>query len=118
MLTLLWRCGIVALSEQETTENEMSINSATNIIVTEIKNGSSKEHTFEIEAGKYIGIVKDQDCDGRLDIGVEPVKFDEDGDAIEFSDDKFYDLPIEKQLDMVCEREGDRYAAQVSWKVA
>lgn len=87
------------------------------INITEIKRGHATGKTYQQTAGEFIRIIKEKDCDGALDVGVEPVAFD-DGEPVEFSADKFYDLPIEEQLDMCCRREGDSIAADIRWEVA
>jgi hypothetical protein len=95
-----------------------TITENTSIIITEIKRGHASGKSYETTAGRFIEIIKNKDCDGDLNVGVEPIAFDEDGDVVDFSADKFYNLPVAEQLDMCCRREGDSMAADISYTVA
>lgn len=94
-----------------------TITEETNLTFTEIKRGHTSGKSYELTAEEFIRIVKDKDCDGLLNVGVDPI-LDEDGIIEDFTADKFYDLPILEQLDMCCSREGDNYASNISYKVA
>ena len=89
----------------------------THLIFTETKRGHATGKTYELTAGEFISIIKNKDCDGELSVGVEPI-LDADGEISDFTADKFYDLPIVEQLDMCCRREGDRYASNISYRIA
>jgi hypothetical protein len=95
----------------------MTITKNTLLNITETKRGKSGGIAYQIEAGKFIDIVKAKDANGILSL-VEPIEFDEDGEAVEFSADKFWELPIEEQLEMCCSREGDALAAHIRYMVA
>lgn len=85
------------------------------IRITEVKNGHADGNSYEIEAARYISLVKDKDCDGDLDVDVQPI-YDVDGEIESYTADKFYDLPLAEQIDMCARREGERYAAHVTWE--
>lgn len=93
------------------------MNTDTIITITEIKNGHATGKSYEITAGQFIAIVKNKDCDGSLDVDVEPI-YDEDGDIEEYTADKFYELPVSEQLDMCCKCEGDALAASVTYEIS
>lgn len=95
----------------------MNIEKNTNLIFTEIKNGNDTGKNYELTAGEFINIVYGKEVDGRLDVGVEAIK-DEDGEVVEYTPNKFFELPIQEQLEMCCRVEGERYAANVTYKVA
>lgn len=92
------------------------ITKTTNLLFTETKRGPLTGKTYELSAEDFIEIVKNKDCDGELNVGVEPI-FDADGNMDDFTADKFYDLPVMEQLDMCCRHEGDRYAFDISYVV-
>lgn len=89
----------------------------TTLVFTEVKRGHATGKSYELSAQEFIDIVKNKDCDGNLNVGAEAI-LDEDGEVIDFTADKFYDLPITEQLDMCCRREGDSYASDVTYEVA
>lgn len=94
-----------------------NITENTNLIFTEIKRGRATGKAYELTAGQFISIVKNKDCDGSLNVRVEPI-IDEEGEVSDFTDDKFHDLSILEQLDMCCRIEGDALAADISYKIA
>ena len=89
----------------------------THLIFTETKRGRATGKTYELTAAEFIIIIKNKDCDGELNVGVEPI-LDADGEVSDFTADKFYDLPVSEQLDMCCRREGNALAADISYKIA
>lgn len=95
----------------------MTITNNTLLTITETKRGHAAGTSYQMTAGEFISLVKNKDCDGDLDVGVEPI-LDEEGDVIDTTEDKFWTLPVAEQLDMCCRREGDRYAAHVCYEVA
>lgn len=90
----------------------MEINNNTLLKITEIKRGAGWGKNYEITAGEFIRIVKNKDCDGDLNVGVEPI-YDTDGEIEEWTEDRFYDLPIAEQLNMCLRDEGDRFASDL-----
>lgn len=84
---------------------------------TEIKNGNASAKTFENSVEGYISAVYEKEVDGRLDVGVEPIK-DEDGEIVDYTPNKFFSLPLEEQLDLCMQANGERYASQTSYKIA
>lgn len=94
-----------------------TITENTSIIITEIKRGHASGKSYETTAGRFIEIIKNKDCDGDLNVGVEPI-YDADGEIEDFTADRFYELPVSEQLDMCCRREGDSMAADISYTVA
>ena len=89
----------------------------TTIIFTEIKNGHATGNTFKNTAGAYIAAVAEKDCEGKLSVGVEPI-FDANGEIEGVTDNKFYDLPVEQQLEAAIRLNGDIYASRTTYNVA
>ena len=93
------------------------IENNTNLIFTEIKRGGSNAKIYELTAAEFIAIVKNKDDDGELNVGVEPI-LNADGEIEDFTGDKFYDLPVEEQIDMCLISEGNRFATTITYKIA
>ena len=84
---------------------------------TETKNGHATGKEFNNTVKGYIDAVRNAGNSDTFEQLVEPVKFDEDGEAEEFHD-KFDDLTLEQQLDLCVQVNGERYASQTSYKIA
>lgn len=93
-----------------------TITTDTIIRIITAKPGSSPK-THEERAGEFINRVKFADVDGDLDVGVEAIT-DEDGEHVTYTEDKFFELPIEEKLAMCCKRVGKNHGATVTYEVA
>ncbi len=85
------------------------------IILTETKLGSATSEATEWTIGCYITYIQESDADGQLDIGVEEI-LDEDGDIIDYTPNKFFDLSLEDQLELCIERNEEANASSINCK--
>lgn len=83
---------------------------------TEIKNGRATGNDFINIAEGYIMAIYNDAVHERLNIGIEAIK-DEAGDIVEYTENKFFGLPLEEQLDRCIEVNGERYASSTHYMV-
>lgn len=95
----------------------MTLTAKTTLSFTEIKNGHASGKTFEQTVEGYINAIYSTEVDGRLDVGVEEI-LDEEGDVVDFTPNKFWELPLEAQLEMAIEVNSERHASRTEWVIA
>lgn len=95
----------------------MTLTAKTTLSFTETKNGQATGKTFENTVQGYIDTVYATEVDGRLDVGVEEI-LDAEGDVIDFTPNKFCELPLEEQLERCIDVNSERFASRTSWVIA
>lgn len=92
------------------------LNTVITVTASEAAN-PSKNTQFQKKASDFINIMKNEDVDGELEIGVEEI-LDDDGDVIGWTADKFHELDIVEKLDLCAKRYADDIGGRVTWVVA
>ena len=95
----------------------MTLTAKTTLSFTEIKNGHATGNTFNNTVQGYIDAVYNAEVDGRLDVGVEEI-LDADGEVVDFTPNKFFDLPLEEQLERCIDVNNERFASRTTWVIA
>lgn len=95
----------------------MILTAKTTLTFTEIKNGHTTGTTFENTVQGYIDVVYAKEVEGRLDMGVEEV-LGAEGLVIELAPNKFFNLPLEEQLELCIEANSERFASSTTWILA